>query len=218
MSAAGPVMNRLAGGWQIAGSGSAASRWWNLPTGTWGTLGEVETYGTKYPVEDCRSGQCIPGYLYYNGYIPANRINSHDAQGRPNGVMGVPQNYRPSHQPVNPIPANGGSPSDPNYGNYETNNVYVTLKNGTRQLVAMDTGLHPWCNQAVLGPWLSDVSASLFKTVPITERISLRVNLDAFNVLNMPGLPMPDANSGILSLRTSARGARVLQWTARLSW
>jgi len=70
----------------------------------------------------------------------------------------------------------------------------------------------------VMGPWLTNMTASIYKTVALTERVSLRFNLDAFNVFNQPGLPLPDAISGILSLRTSAQGARTLQYTARLSW
>ena len=62
------------------------------------------------------------------------------------------------------------------------------------------------------------MNASVYKTVPITERVRLRINLDAFNVFNQPGLPMPDNNTGILSLRTSGQGARVLQYSARLTW
>jgi len=35
-------------------------------------------------------------YLWWNGYIPANKINSVDVNGKPNGIMGVPANYKPS--------------------------------------------------------------------------------------------------------------------------
>jgi hypothetical protein len=116
-----------------------------------------------------------------------------------------------SSQPINPAPN-----PDPNFN--DTNNVYVPLKNGTNQLVAYDNGLHPWRNQAIAGPWISSMNASIYKTVPITERVHLRINLDAFNVFNQPGLPLPDPTTGILSLRTSGQGARVLQYTARLTW
>ena len=73
---AGPVLDRIIGGWQLAGSGSMTSTWWSLPTGNWLFPNPVEIYGTKYKIQDCRSGVCYDGYLYYNGYIPANRINS----------------------------------------------------------------------------------------------------------------------------------------------
>ena len=153
----------------------------------------------------------MPGYLYYNGYIPANRINV------PGGVLGVPQNYRPSSQPINPTPAAGGV-TDPNF--LDTNNVFVPLKNGTNQLVAFDTGLHAWRNRVLPGPWLSSSNASLYKSVPITENVGLRIGVDAFNVFNQPGLVLPDSTSGIISLRNSAIGqaARTLQYTARLTW
>ncbi len=205
-------LDRLVGGWQVAAYGTVASRWYLLPTGNWGTLGDREIYGTKYGIQDCRGGPCIPGYLYYNGYIPANRINV------AGGVTGVPQNYKPSSQPINPTPADGGSPSDPNRSNYETNNVVVPLKNGTNQLVAFDTGLHPWRNQVAPGPWLSSSNASLYKSIAITEAVGLRLGVDAFNVFNQPGLSLPDATTGILSLRQSAQPARTLQYTARLTW
>jgi hypothetical protein len=88
---------------------------------------------------------------------------------------------------------------------------------GTNQLVAFDNGLNPLRNQWVAGPWLTNLSASLYKTVPITERVKLRINLDAFNVLNQPGLGTP-STEGIISLRNSAQGARVLQYTGRITW
>ena len=209
---------RAIGGWQIAGSGSGRSKYFDLPTGNWGPIGPVELYGKKYPIQDCRSGQCVPGYLWYNGYIPANRINSYDAQGRPNGVMGVPSGYRPAHQPLNPIPANGGSPADPNFALYETNNTFLTLKDGSVIRTGMDTGLHPWRNQFQPAPWGWGLDASIFKTIPVTERVFLRFNADVFNVLNHPGVPGVDNATGIVSLRTSANDPRQVQLTLRLTW
>ena len=207
----GSGLDKLVGGWQVAATGNINSRWWTLPTGNWGTLGETEIYGTKYPVQDCRSGSCFDGYLYYNGYIPANRINV------AGGVLGVPANYKPSSQPINPTPADGGL-SDPNRSNFETNNVLVPLNNGTNQLVNYDTGLHPWRNRVRPGPWIGSTNASLYKAVPITETVKLRIGVDAFNVFNQPGQNQPDTTTGIISTRTSAQGARTLQYNARVTW
>lgn len=215
---AGGVLHRLIGGWQIAGFGSIRSNYWRLPTSNWGELGPIEIYGKKYPIEDCRSGRCFQGYLWHNGYIPAHRINSVDARGRPNGVMGVPANYRPSSRPVHPTPANGGSPSDPSFQFYETNTVFVRLKDGSLQRTSLDTNLHPWRNQFLSGPRSWGLDASLFKNIPINERFTLRFNADFFNVLNMPGLNQPDSGSGIVSLRDSANSPRQLQLTLRLTW
>jgi hypothetical protein len=215
---AGGVLDRVIGGWQVAGFGTMRSNYFNLPTNNWGAVGDAEIYGTKYPIEDCRSGQCIPGYLWYNGYIPANRINSYDAQGRPNGVMGVPDSYRPASQPVIPMPRDGGSPSDPLYAFYDTNTVWVPLQNGSVQRIAMDTGLHPWRNQLGVGPRSWGLDASLFKAIRITESVSARFNADFFNVLNMPGIPQPDSGTGVVSLQNSAQEARQLQLTLRVTW
>jgi hypothetical protein len=207
----GRWLDRLVGGWQLAAYSAMSSRYIQLATDDWGLTGKVDTYGTKYPVEDCRSGTCFRGYLYYNGYIPANLINT------AKGVMGVPASYQPSHQPIWPTPANP-SASDPNFALYGTNIVFVPLKNGTPQRVAYDNGLNPLRNQFIQGPWAWQVNGSVFKVIPLTERLKLRVNMDAFNLFNMPGTTLPDPETGILSLRNSSNGPRQLQWTVRLSW
>jgi hypothetical protein len=218
-SGAGPIMDRVIGGWQLAGTGSVTSNWWSLPTSSWLFPNPVEIYGTKYKVQDCRSGVCFDGYLYYNGYIPANRINSHDASGKPNGVMGVPANYKPAHTPLIPMPADGGSPSDPNFAFYDSNTVWVPMKNGSLQRTSYDTNLNPWRNQFLSGLYNWNQNASLFKVIPVRERISFRLNIDFFNVFNMPGIPKtPNAGSGIIDAQRSGNGARSLQFGLRLNW
>ena len=215
----GPIVDRVVGGWQLAGNGSVSSTWWQLPTGNWRFPNPVEIYGTKHKVQDCRSGVCRDAYLFYNGYIPANRINSVGANGLPNGVMGVPSNYKPAHSPLIPIPANGGSPADPNFPFYDSNTVWVPMKDGSLQRTTLNTNLNPWRNQAVLGlpEWSQNVS--LFKVIPITERVYLRLNIDFFSVLNMPGIPKrPDPSTGLIDASFSGNGSRALQFGLRLSW
>jgi len=210
-------MDRIVGGWQLAASSSMNSRYIALPANDWGTFSPVQTYGTQYSVNDCRSGTCFQGYLYYNGYIPANQINSKDARANSNGVTGVPSSYQPSHQPIWPAPATS-VPNDPNAPLYGTNLVNVPLKNGAQQRIALDNGLNPWRNQYIPGPWAWTVNSSLFKVIQIKERLKLRLNMDAFNVLNMPGLTLPGPATGILSLRNSNNAPRQLQWTLRLTF
>jgi hypothetical protein len=209
----GPGLNRLVGGWQIAGYGNSNSRWFQLSDGNWGGVSPLTVYG-KVPINDCRGGACFAGYMYYNGYLPATVVA--DSSGRcaasaTNCVFGVPSGYVPVTKPINPAIIGG----DANFNN--NNNVVVKLKSGANQTVAYDTALNPLRNQWVNGPWLTNLSASLYKTVNITERVKLRVNLDAFNVLNQPGNPVP-STEGIISLRNSEQGARVLQYTARITW
>ncbi len=212
-------INAIIGGWQFAGNGTLISRYVQLGTGNWGQQNPVEVYGKKHPIQDCRSGVCYDGWLYFNGYIPANRINSRNAAGQPNGVMGVPSNYRPYQQPIIPTPADGGAANDPNRPFYETNNVVVRLNNGIDQRVGFDTGLHPLQNQFFLGPMQWNMAGSLFKSVPITERLVLRVNADFLdNVFNMPGTTLPGGTDGVILNRSSANSPRVLQLTMRLTW
>jgi len=187
---AGRFLDALIGGWQLAGYGALTSRYFQLPTGLIANYNKVQYYGKQYPIQDCRTGVCYDGWLMWNGYIPANRINSRDAAGRPNGVMGVPDSYVPFATPLIPTPKGGGSPSDPLYAFYETNTVWVPLKNGTLQRTGYGGFVDPMQNQFVLGPMLWNMSASAFKTVKLTERVLLRFNADFLNnVFNMPGQP-----------------------------
>jgi Carboxypeptidase regulatory-like domain len=217
-------LDNIFGGWQIAGTGTWRTNHVLLPTNYYPTDAPLEVYGEKYKIEDCRSGVCFPGFLYYNGYIPANRINSVDAQGRPNGVMGVPENYKPAVAPLIPwgsttLPPN--APANTNLSQFwDTNSVWVRLNNNTVQRVNYNDNLVPWRNQYIRVPnqWFMD--ASLFKNTKITEKVSLRVNIDIFNVLNNPNNPtaISNTNDGILTTRNSGSPARVMQITIRLSF
>jgi hypothetical protein len=168
------------------------------------------------------SGACIPGYLWWNGYIPANQINSHDSQGRPNGYMGVPSDYKPAIAPLIPwgttaLPAN--APANTNVSQYwDTNNVWVPLKNGTSQIVGFNNGLHPWRNQYVpsVRQWNMDLSA--FKNVRFGENLNFRFSADFFNAFNHPGNPNTVGGDGFLNIRSSGAAARVVQLGLRLNW
>jgi hypothetical protein len=184
----------------------------------WGPISNIDVYKKNYPIQDCRSGVCYDGYLYYNGYIPANRINSVDRNGRPNGVIGVPDNYRPFQTPLIPTPKDGGSASDPNFAFYESNTVLVPMKNGTLQRTNLDTNLHPMRNQFVLAPMVWSTNASAFKSIQLREQMFFRFNIDFFNVFNMPGTRAPDPATGLILNQLSQNSPRVLQLTGRITW
>ena len=162
-----------------------------------------------------------PGYLWYNGYIPPYRINSTDPKtGLPNGYMGIPANYKPAVQPLLPYPADYLSRSgatDPLYGFYGGNTQFVTLKDGTSQRTTW-AGLAPLRQQYLPSIRQWGLDASLFKTIPITERFRVRFNADFFNVLNHPGNPNSIGGTGILATRNSGNAARTMQLTLRLTW
>jgi hypothetical protein len=201
--------------------GSLASTYFALPSGLFPTGNPIEMYGYDYPIEDCTSGTCYPGYLWYNGYIPAYRINSTDpVTGKPNGYMGIPANYKPAVEPLLPYPADylsRNAASDPMYGFYGGNTVWVTLNDGTQERIAWG-GLPPLRQQYLPSTRQWGLDASAFKTIPITERFNMRFNADFFNVLNHPGNPSGVGTTGMLSTRNSGYGARQLQLTLRLTW
>ena len=86
------------------------------------------------------------------------------------------------------------------------------------QRQTFDDGLHPWRNQLMPGPlqWFED--ASLFKFIPINERVTMRFNMDFFNVLNNPNNPTGVAGTGFMSTRNSGTDARIMQLALRLTW
>jgi hypothetical protein len=218
---AGKVLNTVIGGWQLSGIGSYRSRYWSLPTSNWGLKGEVEYYGTKYPIQNCSGGTCIPGYLAWNGYISAPLINRTDAAGNCTGICGIPSNYQPAELPLIPygttkVPAN--APADINMSQYwDSNNVWIRLNNGNVVRTGYNDNYNPWQNQVRPGPWAFGLDASLFKSFPLTEDVNLRFNADFFSVLNNPGMSTPGGN-GIISLQNSSNSPRMLQLSLRLTW
>ena len=225
------ALDVVLGNWHFSGSGTIVSSWFALPTDNWGYLGKVEVYGKKYKILDCRGTpangtkvsdeRCTEGYLYFNGYISKRVINSRNAAGLRNGVFGLPDNYQPAILPITPWPA-GGSTSDPNGAQYDTNVVYLKLKDGSTQRIAYDNGgLHPWRNQYLLGPFNWNMDASFQKQVRIRESVQLQMNVDLFNVTNNQGTVTP-SSEGIVTLGSSYGGfgfrPRQVQLTARLKW
>ena len=220
--AARGALDKIIGGWQVSGIGSLVSRYWSLPVDVFPAGNPIEIYGYKYPIEDCSSGACFSGYLWWNGYIPTSRRNSKDANGKPNGIMGVPDNYKPAGQPLIPwgstaLPA--GAPAGTAVATFwDTNTVWLPLNNNTIQRTTFDNGLHPWRNQYFPGPlqWFQD--ASLIKSMRLSERVVLRFNADFFNIFNHPNNPTAVAGNGILSTQNSGGPARLTQLALRLTW
>src|ERR1039458_1578779 len=191
---AGKLLNSIIGGWQLAGFGTYQSRYIALPTSNYGPTGPVQNYGTEYPIKDCSSGQCIPGYLDWNGYISPPLI--------PYGRTTLPAN----------------APVGTNMSQYwETQTAWLPLKNGSVVRTTMGTNLPYWMNQYLAVPCDFNLSASLFKAFDLGERAKLRLNADFFQVLNNPGLPTPGSN-GIIYTNNSANSPRDLQLTLRLTW
>ena len=139
-----------------------------------------------------------------------------------NADQPFPANYKPAAQPLIPwgstaMPAN--APAGTNVSQFwDTNTVWLPLNNGSVQRTTFNDNLHPWRNQYLPGvrQWFQD--ASLFKFVKVNDRVSVRVNVDFFNVFNNPNNPNSIGGDGVLAVRNSGSGARVTQLGMRLIW
>jgi hypothetical protein len=217
------LADKFIGGWQISGIGTFSTSYFSLPTGNWNFTGEpVHLYGYQYPIQDCRSGLCQPGYLWWNDYIPANQINSKDANGNPNGVMGVPSDYKPAVAPLIPWGSTALPPNAPAgtniQSNWDTNNVWIPLNGVSTPIrIGFNNNLHPWRNQLLPSSRQWGLDSSIYKNVNFNEHLNVRVGADFFNVFNHPGNPS-GVSGGILSTRNSGFGARTMQLNARISW
>jgi hypothetical protein len=99
--------------------------------------------------------------------------------------------------------------------------VPVTLKNGTVVSTAYSpgpSGSNPFSQTVILGPSNYNADISLYKVFSITERVRLRVNVDAFNAFNIQGRVNPNTTDGTESLQTSYWTPRQIQFSARISF
>jgi hypothetical protein len=210
-------VNELVGGFQIAGDGSVISQDFQVSNANWGPISPLKTYKHGAKITDCRSGTCYPAYLWFNGYISPNKINA------ANGVSGLPSNYAPFQTPID----NSGLLTDKNNG---TNNVNIT-NSATGKTVATNAAyspgpqaVNPFYHTFLNGPnnWTAD--ASIFKVFPITEKVNLRINMDAFNVFNIQGFTTPSGLDGTEQYVAGVNQAnsywtpRQVQFTMRLSF
>ena len=200
-------VDALIGGFQVAAIGNLVSQSFQPSSSNWGPTSKLEIYKSAVPITDCRSGVCRPAYQWFNGYIAPPLINN------PNGgITGLPSGYTPYQTPIN------NTPGAANYGN---NNVQVPLKNGTSVLTGYSpgpAGVNPFSKTTILGPFNYIADISLYKVFSISERLKLRVNIDAFNAFNIQGFVNPNATDGTQPLTTSYWTPRQVQFTARLSF
>jgi hypothetical protein len=207
LSGANRLVDALLGGYQVAFTGTVLTQAFAVNAANWGATSELKQFKNSIPIQDCRSGVCRDGFLWFNGYIAPNLVN---AASR--GVTGLPADYVPYSAPIN------NTPGAPNFGN---NNVTVRLQNGSSVLTAYSpgpAGVHPFGMQFLEGPINFSTDMSLYKVFNITERVKFRFNIDAFNAFNIQGMTNPDALTGIQTMQTSYWTPRQIQFTARLTY
>jgi hypothetical protein len=144
--------------------------------------------------------------------------------------------------PYMTVVAPGADPAGNNFPNLESAGR-ADLVAG-QPIIPENQGIRNWINKAafaipknnigragnspvgsVIGPGTQVLSVSLFKTVPITERVSLQVGAAASNLFNHPNYSTPNLNYGtnpfgtITNLQTQENaGPRALQLTGRVSF
>jgi Carboxypeptidase regulatory-like domain len=201
------LVDALVGGYQVAFVGQWLSQSFQPIASNWGTSSQLQVYGSNDPVTDCSSGVCHPAYLWFNGYISPSVVNA-----AKNGIDGIPASYIANIAPINNVPG------APNFGN---NNVNVTLKNGQTVSVAYSpgpAGANPFSQTVILGPSNFEADISIYKVFSISERMKLRLNVDAFNAFNIQGRVNPSTTTGVESLQTSYWTPRQIQISARFSF
>ncbi len=200
-------LDALVGGYQVAFVGQLLSQSFQVAAGNWGATSAIQAYGSAAPINDCRSGVCHPEDLWFNGYLSPTVINASK-----NGASGLPANYTPYLAPINNVPG---------ISNFGTNNVTVTLKNGKQVVTGYSpgpVGANPFSQTVLLGPYNFNADISLYKVFALTERIQLRINVDAFNAFNIQGRVNPSTTDGTESFLTSYWTPRQIQLSARITF
>jgi hypothetical protein len=219
----GRMLNELIGGFQIAGLGSVVSQDFAVNSSYWGPTNPLKLYKHGAPVTDCRSGVCHKAYEWFNGYIAPTAISGNACATTNNLVFGLPSSWAPYSAPSD-TNCNKANPANQYYNKDE---VAVTLLNGTTVPVAYSpgpAGANPYSHTVLNGPINYNADLSIFKVFPITERVNLRVNMDAFNAFNIQGFTNPNTTDGIQQVEPGSGSAssynppRQVQFTMRLSF
>jgi hypothetical protein len=238
LSGVNRFVDELIGGYQIAGSGSVVSQDFQVNSANWGPTNPLKVYKHRVPITDCRGGPCYKSYEWFNGYIAPTAISGNTCAGSLSAVVnGLPSNLSPYQSPSDTIcsaPVNGKTVTDQYYGSNEVN---VTLTNGkTAPLLYQpsstnlnsngisNTSSNPYAHTVLNGPMNYSADLSLFKVLPITEMVKLRINVDAFNAFNVQGYNNPNTTDGTEAVQPGGVGAtshntpRQIQLTARLTF
>lgn len=232
------LLDELVGGYQIAGAGNILSQDFTITATHWGPINPIHVYKKGAKISDCRSGNCYTAREWFNGYIaPTALSNNTCSAGLTKVVSGLPSNWAPYQSPAISsgacsAPVNGKTVQDTNFGSDYVN--MTTLDGTTSQIqyqpyptanTASGIGSNPFSHTVLNGPmnWTADLS--LFKVFPITEKTSLRFNLDAFNAFNVQGYENPSSTDGTEAVApggnsgaSSYNGPRELQFSLRLNF
>ena len=242
LSGANKGLNELVGGWQLAGAGQFTNSYFYVTTSNWGPTNPLHLYKHGAPITDCRSGTCLKSYEWFNGYIAPTAISGNACSaGLPTVVSNLPGNWAPYEEPLDTScssPSNGKAVVDTYYGdndvamngvtnqaaNYILGYGVVPSNNDNGSSGSAIDVTNPFGHTALVGPLNWSADTSLFKVFPITERLNLRMQVDAFNVFNHQGTPNPSGTDGTVCVSPGGLGCssynngRQLQFTTRINF
>jgi hypothetical protein len=106
--------------------------------------------------------------------------------------------------------------------NYGTNNVTVTLADGSTTVTSLGT-FNPLNNQIMQSTWLYDTDSSIQKSFNLVGRVRFKMEGDFFNVFNNPGRDFSPNNSlgdgtGIVLTNYNMNSPRQVQISAHLTF
>jgi hypothetical protein len=207
-------LNQIVGGFELAGTGSITSQIFQPSAGHWGAVSPIHVYKHKHPITDCRSGVCQKSYLWFNGYLaPTVTQGVAGSTCTSNCVSGLPADYVPEQTPIDNDPTSAYYGEDvvqvsaPGLGSSPVTLAYDAGPEGSGYLQKT------WLN----GPMNYTEDISIFKVFPIKEGMNLRVNVDAFNALNVQGWNNPGTD-GVEDRLSSHNSPRELQLTMRFTF
>jgi hypothetical protein len=113
-------MDELVGGWQVAGAGTFTVSNFQITTTNWGPTNPLHVYKKSAPITDCRSGNCVKSYEWWNGYIaPTANSGNTCGGGLTATVSGLPTSWQPYQTPLDTscsAPSGGKTVVDKYYG------------------------------------------------------------------------------------------------------
>ncbi|MGH9343505.1 MAG: hypothetical protein ACRD19_07080, partial [Terriglobia bacterium] len=250
LSGANKALNELVGGWQLAGAGSVLGQDFQITSSNWGPTNPLHVYKKGAPITDCRSGTCLKSYEWFNGYIAPTSISGNTCAGSLTAtVSGLPTAWKPYATPLDTscsAPSAGKTVTDKYYDDNDVAMSGVTGLGAAGEAPQANGAVigygiipanndngssggtidvtNPFAHTVLNGPTNWEADLSLFKVFPITERMRLRFNLDAFNVFNHQGIPNPSGSDGTVCVTpggvgcSSANAGRQLQFTGRFTF
>ena len=205
--------DEVVGGWQIAGAGQVISQAFAPALGNWGAVNPIKLYKNSVTVTDS-IGVTQKKKLWFNGYVLPTAGQLGKISGMPSGYT-VGQAASPAY--LSPINFTGTTTGGVTTITGTNNNVNVVGPSGTFSNVAFTPGPsnlnNPFVRTVLPGPFNYNVDLSVFKVFPITERMALRFNADAFNALNIQGYVNPNTTTGEIAY--AGNGQSTSYWTPR---